>query len=202
MLNDACSSLYSSEGVTARSISIEDIEGLYTDEAIEARNNYTNVSDSTESVKYGERHQIAYSNNYGNYRNDEGEYTEDKGYPVIYEREKDSIIKAVPEIAEGKETNLGLSKQTQLIERNEGGKTGIKTASTSIHPKQTYYNWKYSDFKTKFKNYAEGKTYESIVLPGRASTNYWVASRCVDLKVDYFKYLVHRVVERRVETVH
>lgn len=30
LLNDACSSLYSSEGITASSISIDDIEGLLT----------------------------------------------------------------------------------------------------------------------------------------------------------------------------
>ena len=173
LLNNACSNLYASEGVTARSIVIEDIEELYTPEAIEERNNYINTKNSTESVKYGERYTTAYSND----RNAEGEYTSRKSYPVMYEREIDSIIKTAPEIAEGKETNLELSKQTQWIERSEGGTTGKKTASISIHPKQTNYNLgvRYDDFRPKFKNYA------SIVLPNGSNTNYWVASRCVSL---------------------
>ena len=195
LLNDACSNLYASEGVTARSIAIEDFEGtpkadgtleggLLTSEAIEERNNYTSENDSTENVKYGERHQIAYSS----YRNEKGEYTYYKNYPVMYEREKDSIIKTIPEIAKGKETNLELSRQTQLIERSEGtittnGKKGAKTASTSIHPKQMYYNLgiSYSDFRTKFKNYTEEKTYENIVLPNEGNTRYWIASRYVSV---------------------
>ena len=190
LLNDACSSLYASEGVTARSIAIEDIEELYTPEAIEARNNYTG------NVKYGERYTTAYSSN----RNEEGEYIIGKNYPVMYERESDSIIKTAPEVAEGKETNLGLSKQTQLIERSEGtittnGKQGAKMASTSIHPKQTNYDFgtSYSDFRTKFKNYADGKTYESIVLSNGSSMTYWVASRCVDLVYDSCIFYVRYV---------
>ena len=190
MLNDACSSLYSSEGVTAKSIDIEDIEELYTPEALEERGNYTNTQDSAESIKYGERYTKSNS-----YKNSEGEYTMYRNYSVMYERESDSIIKAVPEIAEGKEKNLGLSKQTQLIERNEGGTMGKKTASISIHPKQTYYDLgtSYNDFKTKFKNYAEGKTYENIVLPNGADTNYWVASRCVDQTTDICGFFVRDV---------
>ena len=187
LLNEACSNLYSSEGVTARSITIEDIEELYTPKAIEARNNYI----CTGNVKYGERYTTECTTEYSSYRNAEGEYTNRKSYPVIYERESDSIIKTAPEIAEGKEINLGLSKQTQWIERSEGtttinGNQGAKTASTSIHPKQTYYDLGryYSDFRTKFKNYAEGKTYESIVLLNGSSTNYWVASHCITLN-DY-----------------
>ena len=88
--------------------------GIFTPEAIEARNNYTNTNDPAESVKYGERHITENASG----RNSEGEYTTYRNYPVMYEREIDSIIKPAPEIAKGKETNLGLSKQTQLIERN------------------------------------------------------------------------------------
>ena len=99
LLNDACSSLYSSEGVTARSIAMEDIEELYTPEAIEVRNNYMSTHDSAESVKYGERYTKSNS-----YKNSEGEYTSFKNYPIMYERESDSIIKTTPEIVEGKET--------------------------------------------------------------------------------------------------
>ena len=128
------------------------------------------------------------------YRNSSGEYTRNKNYPVIYEREKDSVIKTAPEIAEGKETSLDLSNQTQLIERNEGGTTGAKTANTSIHPKQTYYYWDYNAFKTKMKNYETGKTYESILLPKGSSTNYWINSRCIGLVNEFCNYYV-RVVD-------
>ncbi len=191
LLDDACKELYSSDGVSARSIKIEDIEELLTKEAIEERNNYANLN----CAKYGERHKTAHSSS----RNDQGEFVINKTYPVMYEREKDNIIKAFPEIAEGKETNLDLSEQTQFIEQSEGNivgsmREGAKVASISIHPKQTYYKWQYEELKTKFKEYAPGRSYESIILPKGESTHYWIASRCIDQEISSANFKVHYIM--------
>lgn len=166
LLNDACSSLYSDseKGITARSINIEDIESVMIDKE-NAR------VTGTSGVKYGNTNIAS---------------TIDKNYPVIYEREKNHNILEVPSIGSNKESELELSNQTQLIEKNEGtitesGKEGAKQASTSVQLMQTSYSLNNSDFSNSLKT-----GYSEILLPDGEYDHYWIASRCVDsMNCDY-----------------
>ena len=109
LLNDACSSLYGNEskGISARSINIEDIEKYMSVEKLEIAHKYENVA------KYGE--QVVEP------------YTSPIWYPIIYEKEKLSVID------ERKNTDgLGMSEQSILIEKTENGSSDGTMMATSI----------------------------------------------------------------------
>ena len=167
LLNDACEALYGNQkkGITARSISMEDIEPLLNATALEtAKNNYT--------PSYGNRHTTEYSG----YRDSEGSYTTNKFFPAIYASEKNSIVNGILN-----SNGLGLSKQNSYITRTGSVKVGSNTYTatngfvepTSIRPEQTEYYMDYNTFKTALGDNAE------IYLPNNDGTYYWVASRCV-----------------------
>ena len=204
LLNDACDALYSTtkngtKVVDARSINIEDFEGKFldnntrvggvlTDAAITKRDAYNNSN----NIKYGYR----YTTENSTYRDSSGNYTKYKNYPLIYGLESDSII-------DGESTDgiLGLSSQTSFIERLDANLVAVAekvTNSTSIRPKQTYYNLGSSfdsSYKSYFKNYEnnETKSYADLLSPQGSSTNYWVASHCVDLYDDCCCFYVRNV---------
>ena len=110
LLNDACSTLYSDTGITARSIAVEDIEKYYTGDLETAK---TDV-----------------------YTKQENKYTSYKQYPEIYASEHKNVINEVENNA-GANEGLGLSEQTSFIERGAGNKV---TNASSIQPYQTYYS--------------------------------------------------------------
>ena len=110
MLNDACSTLYSDTGITARSITVEDIEKYYTGDLTTAK---TDV-----------------------YTKQVNKYTSYKQYPEIYASEHKNVINEVENNA-GANEGLGLSEQTSFIERGAGNKV---TNASSIQPYQTYYS--------------------------------------------------------------
>ncbi len=154
LLNDACSSLYgnTSKGITARSLNIDDIEKYMLEAKITEAHLYANAA------KYG---------------NQVSAYTSNKYYPVIYAEEKLSVING-----NKKTTGLGMSEQTNFIEKNANNATdGRLYASTSIQPYQTYWYKDNSYMKTAFRK-AEGVNYYDLLIKTRK--NYWLASRCVD----------------------
>ena len=110
LLNDACSTLYSDTGITARSIAVEDIEKYYTGDLETAK---TDV-----------------------YTKQVNKYTSYKQYPEIYASEHKNVINEVENNA-GANEGLGLSEQTSFIERGAGN---IVTNASSIQPYQTYYS--------------------------------------------------------------
>lgn len=210
LLNDACYNLYSTQNssgvdiISARSINIEDYEGengtakgrtLLDATITDDKANYT----SGGGVKYGETYSTEYTYSGKQKRNFNGEYIESKTYPVIYEREESSRINETVTVAEGKEVDLGLSSQMQLIERNEGTTSnpygGAKTATVGIRPKQTAYKLgeNYTAFSEKFKEYASGKSYADLLLPSGKDTNYWIASRCVELNNSMCGFIIRYV---------
>ena len=159
LLNDACSSLYgnASKGITARSLNIEDIEKYMLEAKVEEVHQYQH--DST-TAKYGNQVSSAYTSN--------------KYYPVIYAEEKLSVING-----NKKTTGLGMSEQTNFIEKNANNATdGIWYASTSIQPYQTYWQKDNVYMQTAFGT-AEGRTnYYNLLI--NTNRNYWLASRCVN----------------------
>ena len=182
LLNDACSALYGNpkKGITARSISMEDIEPLLNATALEtAKNNYT--------PSYGNRHTTEYSG----YRDSEGSYTTNKFFPAIYASEKNSIVNGILN-----SNGLGLSKQNSYITRTGSVKVGSNTYTatngfvepTSIRPEQTYYYMNAETFAT-----ALGDKNKEIILPKGEQTVYWVASRCVSVYDHYCSFDVRYV---------
>ena len=157
LLNDACSSLYSdaSKGIAARSINIEDIEA-----AVKAGGSARVEALNTAKTNAGvgtKQDANPYSRSYSK-------------YPTIYEREKSNVITPQVTVEEGKETNLGQSKQTQFITKTESSATnGYKQAGTSIQPYKTNYNFNFA----------------STAKENLLRKSYWVASRCVSLIGSY-----------------
>ena len=165
LLNDACSSLYgnTAKGITARSLNIEDIEKYMTPEALKSAHEYANAA------KYGEQVSSAYT-------------TANSKYPVMYAKENLSFINDGPK----KEDGLGMSKQTEFIEKTEGGATDGKiTTATSIRPYQTYWYKDNSFMKTAFKTATNGTKYYGLIIPQGSTTTYWLASRCVNAGSSY-----------------
>ncbi|MBP3503249.1 MAG: hypothetical protein J6K42_07270, partial [Clostridia bacterium] len=155
LLNEACSSLYSdsTKGITARSITEEDFAEIGGTTWKNYRASYTNGT-----VKYGNQLASAYTTN--------------RYYPTMYSQEVNSVINGTKST-----TGYSQSEQTSLIGRADSSATnGRLQATTSIQPYQTYYNTK--DYTTT-ANLLGG--YGSILLPKGSSTQYWVASRCVNL---------------------
>ena len=156
LLNDACSSLYgnASKGITARSLNIEDIEKYMLEEKLKEAHLYANAA------KY--ENQVSSA------------YTSSKYYPVIYAEEKLSVING-----NKKTTGLGMSEQTNFIEKTDGGAlNGILNASTSIQPYQTYWYKDNAYMQTAFRTVEGGTNYYDLLI--KTSKDYWLASRCVN----------------------
>ena len=165
LLNDACDELYGNKakGITGRSIKIEDIEGLMTEEGLASAHSYVG------SVKYGEQYSSP--------------YTDYNYYPAIYANEKLSVINGVK-----KEAGLGMSEQSTYYTDTENA--SLK-ATTSIQPYQTYWHKSAADMK-KYLGGETSINYE-LIMPKQNSTTYWVASRCVDACGDLCSFYVRDV---------
>ena len=170
MLNEACNSLYGNteKNITARNIKIEDIEERMTETALS----------SAHASPYNEKVSSAYIT----YKN----------YPIIYAKEKLSIIDGTE-----KTDGLEMSEGTALISKTDEGSTdGSLTATTSIQPYNTYWYKDNTFMQTAFKKALDteedGTTninYD-LLLPKGASTSYWIASRCVATKSNYAGYSI------------
>ena len=171
LLNDACSSLYSSKGVTARSLNIDDIEKYMEKEKLEEVHQYQNNNGN--GVKYGTQLESAYTTN--------------KNYPLIYANENLSVING-----NEKTNGLGRSEQTTFVEKDDGGATnGKMSATTSIQPYQTYWYKDNSYIQGAFKTATSGTNYYELLI--RTSGNYWLASRCIDNNVDNCNFNIRHV---------
>ena len=176
MLDDACSSLYgnSAKGITARSIKEEDFvkAGKQSQEGdSETTNDWTRAR--------------AIYNNGATYDNTESSaYTKAKSwYPNIHANEYGNGL--------GNSVTLGLSEQTgELIERKVNDTENSKfQANNGIQPKQTYYNT--SNYNTTAGLLKDGKA--AVLFPNTSSTDYWVASRCVNLNSSNCSFRVRHV---------
>ena len=175
LLNDACSSLYSnmSKGIIARSLNIEDIEKYMEPAKLAETREYQNTHGG---AKYGNQLSSAYTNS--------------NNFPAIYPKENLSVING-----ESKKTGgLERSEQTNFIEKNENGATDGKiTTATSIQPYQTDWYKENSYMRTAFRVAADKINYYELLLPDEDSTNYWMASRCIDIISNGCGYYVQGV---------
>ena len=167
LLNDACSNLYGyggqKEGITARSINIDDIEYYMTDEASEKAHSYNNGI-ATYNKQVGSA------------------YTTNKYYPLIYGEEEKSVIDGIE-----KTNGLKMSEQSEFINdtENTGSARGRTQAGTSIQPYQTVYNISLADSCKPIENSSQAMNYSSLLLPsGTSTTAYWLASRAVSAGPD------------------
>ena len=167
LLNDACSSLYgnTSKGITARSLNIDDIEKYMLEAKLTEAHSYTG------NAKYGNQVSSAYT----------------RYYPVMYEREKLSVINGSK-----KTDGLGMSEQTNFIEKTDSGASnGYSNALTSIQPYQTYWYKDNTYMQNAFRTAEGGTNYYDLLI--KTSTNYWLASRCVQTYSDDCGFYMRRV---------
>ena len=163
LLNDACDALYGgtagdADGITARSISMIDIEGALT----------TTQAVTTAKANYGTRPSSAYT-------------VANSKYPLIYGEEalrKINGIETTTGIGMSEEATTGLDANG-FIPRVNGARNTVENAT--IQPAHTNYYLANSDFATALGYPASGYTgTNGPFLPNGSSTrNYWVASRCV-----------------------
>lgn len=185
LLNDACDSLYGDDakGIEGRNVNIDDIEKYMTEEALTEVHQYGNL------VQYGNQASRA--------------YTSDKNYPVIYAQEKNAVITKSDGNVNNGETGLGLSEQTEFIEREEGTSStnsiGAITTATSIQPYQTYWYKDETFMQTAFKDANNGVNYYSLFMPYGTITTYWLASRCVSARSINCYFYVGYVLYGRVQ---
>ena len=174
LLNDACNRLYSnnSKGITARSLNIEDIEKyMYKEKLIEVHE-YQNADGG---VKYGTKIQSA--------------YTEHPKYPTIYLSEKLSVIDGTE-----KTNGLEMSKQTVFIEpQKNNGANDIMMATISIQPYQSYWYKDNTYMQIAFKTVNDDTDYYNLLMPNGSSTNYWLASRCINTGSNYIDFNMRQV---------
>ena len=165
LLNEACNKLFgdSSRGITARNINIEDIESKLNEDGKKAITSNTN----SYGVKYGQQVERTYTNT--------------GSYPLIYERELNSVIN-------GKTYTSGLkqSEQNELIGGTDTSEILMESATLgairpdSIRPYKTSYSFTYSDFLEYLGENFNGVKYSDILLPYGEDTNYFIASRSID----------------------
>ena len=179
ILNDICKTLYSNTelGVTARSLTIEDIEAGFSEEGKNKRNEYK-TSDVT----------------YGNPKT----YTSNLQYPVIYAEEKGSGISSTSVREDGiggsipfytTEDELKTKPKRQGEEAANTSKES-DTASSNLTCTQTYY------YLSKDKQYFKSEEFMNLIFP--TSGYYWLASRYVSCDSDYAYFGLRRVYSSRV----
>ena len=176
LLNDACSSLYSDpeKEITARSINIDDIENVFSEESLNIARN-TNLYDGARKL-WMERLSTP--------------FTANAKYPQIYEDEYKSVIKRNGVEIE-KDDGLGFSEQIEFIQRtNENNNSGLITNASSIWPYNTFYYLERSRFVQHL-----GSLYTKVLLNNGTPT-YWVASRCVLVCADNMVNYDIRLVDR------
>ena len=155
LINEICTTLYSGNQGTTRSLTIEDLENNYfSNVAIATRNNYTS------NVKYGETRYYAGNNTYPNITLEEA----NMGIAT-------TLVDGKNQIRTG---GLGLSEQTTTYTGNETTNKGITVTQTSYRVDAGDNNYKNATLNniihqspTSSSNTASCKTY-------------WLASRCVE----------------------
>ena len=155
VLNDICNELYSNKekNIKARSINIEDIEGI-----IEKVGNNEKLNNIKQNTAF-----------YGEQLSKEGYSKENGWYPIIFELEKNSIV-------DNNINSDGLDisdSKNQLIKDPEK-----KQSNNSFRIIKNFYKLKdYINTVSIFGG--EENVYSNILLPQNKSTNYWIASRII-----------------------
>ncbi len=162
ILNDICKTLYSRTdwGVNARSLTIEDVEGGFSDDAITDRNNYTNSA----SKKYNQPYTYTGSS---------------AQYPAIYAQEINSGIGVEEDNKDkGRKTNgIGVSEAYY----NEGQLNGKPQESYTTGSDDNKPNTSLTCTQTNYSLSSpacKNSNFSSMIFS--TSTYYWLASRYVD----------------------
>ena len=186
LLNSACNSLYGKgTTITARSINEEDfinasaIDNTDTDNGGNKWLNYREKTYENSSVKNANNTNVKYGQQKNGAAYTLSSY---RNYPVMYAYDYNSVITPEPTLSTATASlakSLGLSVQNNPISKtqdSDSGKDGYKKASTSIQPYQTYY-------KTGSNSTTRGllDSEKANVLVPDGNSQYWVASRCVNL---------------------
>ena len=161
LINDICKQQYSNSelGVTARSLTIDDIEKMMSETGKAARDGYTN---SSSGLQYNKPKKYGAESNY---------------YPIIYAQENKSGINTETTKTDG----IGISDKyytgENLITKNEKGKS-YEQAEDGLTVTQTYYG-----FSIMPTNYMKDATQYNLIF--ETGTYYWLASRFADCSSTY-----------------
>ena len=136
ILNDICEKLYSNTklGIKARSITIEDIEGGFSDTGIAERNKYT-----CDGIQYGKTKT----------------YDSNLNYPVIYKYEKGSEIDGAP----AGENAIGVSDPYYTESTLTSKEKESDTASSNLTCTQTNYY-----FDSTPENYFKNEKFHEMIF--------------------------------------
>ena len=138
LLNDACSNLYSSSEITARSINISDIESVMDEEKLkEAKEKFLNSSILNKKGQL----KNAISSSY-------------KNHPIIYENEIKSVINENKKgLGQGEQETLVSRTETSIKDSTQNATSGFLTANKSIKLYQTFYEFaSRNDFRSELKD--------------------------------------------------
>ncbi|MBR3325010.1 MAG: hypothetical protein IKG14_03075 [Clostridia bacterium] len=184
LLNDACSDLFkdTSKGITARSIKIEDLKDVMSEEALnKAQYSPYNSVEEVElySGQYG--HEPAYGTTWNTEqegdRNSEGAFIYGYKYPVIYGQEAGRKINGIYTV-----DGLKQSEQNVFIEKNEGtsatNSIGLITTASNIQPKQTRQNL---DIGSPYEGLEDYSPWSAMLEGCNIWSGIWVATRVVHL---------------------
>ncbi len=173
LLNDACSNLYGNE---SKGITARNLN-LEDIEKYMDKEKLTEVHSSVNVTKYGEQATSPYPSN--------------KYYPLMYAKENLSVIDG----GSKKEDGLEINEQTSFIEKDNDG---ITMATTSIQPYQTYWSKDNTYLQTAFME----EIYYDLLIPNDSSTNYWLASRCVEAYASHCDFSMNVVNRGGVGTCY
>lgn len=163
LLNDMCKGLYSNStlGVTARSLTIDDIEKRYTENAINYRNSYTSW------IQYGKTKTCSLSD--GSYLT--GASTLE--YPSLYAQEQNSGVNG--SIREG---GIGLSDPyfTSKESLSTDNNNSLNYPDGDLIVTQTAYAWSWTGDGLASQKYFDNSDFEKLIFGGGS---YFLASRAV-----------------------
>ena len=168
LINEMCTTLYSGNNGTTKSLTIEDLEKKYfSDVAKTIRNTYTPPSNG---VKYGETKY--YTDRYAKYPNIAPE-EENMGIATALVNEKNTI----------RIGGLGLSEQTTTYTGSgDANASAVASTKKGITVTQTYYQ--ISRVDSNYKNSTLSNIFHYCPAKNGSSSSginsYWIASRCVD----------------------
>lgn len=162
LLHEACSALYGNgNGISARSISMVDLEGTARDGSNGLMSADTSIISTAKGAGFPVRASSPYTASHSI-------------YPKIYEEEALRKINGVEST-----TGIGQNDLANIVADDNGfisKSIGKVTTATSIQPAYTAYFLNLDDFKA-----AIGTTNANILVPyGSWTSIYWVASRCID----------------------
>lgn len=178
LMNDICKTVYSREGIEARSINIEDMEYWLTETGKTVKQNRINSSINQLSIN------TSYAKSKDAAKNTVTYKTEYSYYPDIYQYQKGAGINTTSVNTTGISESDEYYTVSTMISADGREKSFYKASSSGLTAEQTHYG-----IEINQQNYGNGyKALKSNVL-----NEYWLASRCVKCDSKYASFELYYV---------